>query len=108
MLVPGSLAIISASFDEERRGRAIGTWSGFSGITTAIGPVLGGYLVENVSWRAAFLINVPLAIVVLWLVFRHVPESRDPRSEEHTSELQSRQYLVCRLLLEKKKNYTIT
>jgi EmrB/QacA subfamily drug resistance transporter len=78
MLVPGSLAIISASFEEERRGRAIGTWSGFLGITTAIGPVLGGYLVENVSWRAAFLINVPLAIVVLWLVFRHVPESRDP------------------------------
>ena len=78
MLIPGSLAIISASFEEERRGRAIGTWSGFLGITTAIGPVLGGYLVENVSWRAAFLINVPLAIVVLWLVFRHVPESRDP------------------------------
>jgi EmrB/QacA subfamily drug resistance transporter len=78
LLVPGSLAIISASFEEERRGRAIGTWSGFSGITAAIGPVLGGYLVDNVSWRAAFLINVPLAIVVLWIVFRHVPESRDP------------------------------
>jgi EmrB/QacA subfamily drug resistance transporter len=78
MLVPGSLAIISASFEEERRGRAIGTWSGFSGITTALGPVLGGYLVQNVSWRAAFLINVVLAIVVLWIVYRHVPESRDP------------------------------
>ena len=78
MLVPGSLAIISASFDEARRGRAIGTWSGFSGITAAIGPVLGGYLVENVSWRAAFLINVPLAAVVLFIVARHVPESRDP------------------------------
>jgi EmrB/QacA subfamily drug resistance transporter len=78
MLVPGSLAIISASFDEDRRGRAIGTWSGFSGITAALGPVLGGYLVENVSWRAAFLINVPLALVVLFIVFRHVPESRDP------------------------------
>jgi EmrB/QacA subfamily drug resistance transporter len=78
LLVPGSLAIISASFEEERRGKAIGTWSGFSGITTAIGPVLGGYLVENVSWRAAFLINVPLAIVVLWMVFRYVPESHDP------------------------------
>ena len=77
MLVPGSLAIISASFDEDRRGRAIGTWSGFSGITAAIGPVAGGYLVENISWRAAFLINVPLAIIVLWIVFRHVPESRD-------------------------------
>jgi EmrB/QacA subfamily drug resistance transporter len=78
MLVPGSLAIISASFEEERRGKAIGTWSGFSGMTAALGPVLGGYLVENVSWRAAFLINVPLALVVLWIVFRHVPESRDP------------------------------
>src|SRR5829696_7378475 len=78
LLVPGSLAIISASFDESRRGRAIGTWSGFSGITAAIGPVLGGYLVDNVSWRAAFLINVPLAVIVLWIVFRHVPESRDP------------------------------
>jgi EmrB/QacA subfamily drug resistance transporter len=78
LLVPGSLAIISASFEEERRGRAIGTWSGFSGITTAIGPVLGGYLVQNVSWRAAFFINVPLAVIVLWIVYRHVPESRDP------------------------------
>ena len=78
LLVPGSLAIISASFEEERRGRAIGTWSGFSGITAALGPVLGGYLVDNVSWRAAFFINVPLAVVVLWIVFRHVPESRDP------------------------------
>src|ERR671916_698622 len=78
LLVPGSLAIISASFEEARRGRAIGTWSGFLGVTTAIGPVLGGYFVENVSWRAAFPINVPLAVVVLWLVFRHVPESREP------------------------------
>src|SRR5215213_5113328 len=78
MLVPGSLAIISASFDEEERGKAIGTWAGLSGVTTALGPVLGGFLVENVSWRAAFLINVPLAVVVLLIVARHVPESRDP------------------------------
>ena len=78
MLVPGSLSIISASFEEARRGRAIGTWSGFTGITTAIGPVLGGFLVQNVSWRMAFFINIPLAIAVLWLVHRHVPESRDP------------------------------
>jgi EmrB/QacA subfamily drug resistance transporter len=78
MLVPGSLAIISASFDEEERGRAIGTWSGLSGVTTALGPVLGGFLVENVSWRAAFLINVPLAIAVLLIAARYVPESRDP------------------------------
>jgi EmrB/QacA subfamily drug resistance transporter len=78
MLVPGSLAIISASFPENERGRAIGTWSGFSGVTAALGPVLGGYLVDNVSWRAAFLINVPLAIVILLIAYRHVPESRDP------------------------------
>ena len=78
LLVPGSLSIISASFEGEARAKAIGTWSGFSGITAAIGPVLGGYLVENVSWRAAFLINVPLAALVLYLVARHVPESRDP------------------------------
>jgi EmrB/QacA subfamily drug resistance transporter len=78
LLVPGSLAIIGASFREEDRGKAIGTWSGFSGITTAIGPVVGGYLVDSVSWRAAFLLNVPLAIVVILIAARHVPESRDP------------------------------
>jgi EmrB/QacA subfamily drug resistance transporter len=78
MLVPGSLAIIGASFPEEQRGKAIGTWSGFSGITTAIGPVLGGYLVDTVSWRAAFLLNLPFAIAVILISLRHVPESRDP------------------------------
>jgi EmrB/QacA subfamily drug resistance transporter len=77
LLVPGSLAIISASFDEDRRGKAIGTWSGFTGITTAIGPVLGGWLVENVSWRWIFFINVPIAVVVLQILFWRVPESRD-------------------------------
>src|SRR3712207_240618 len=77
LLVPGSLAIIGASFGEEDRGKAIGTWSGFSGITTAIGPVVGGYLVDNVSWRAAFLLNVPLAIVVMFIALRYVPESRE-------------------------------
>ncbi len=70
LLVPGSLSIISASFEGERRGKAIGTWSGFSGITAALGPILGGYLVENVSWRAAFLINVPLALIVLYTATR--------------------------------------
>jgi EmrB/QacA subfamily drug resistance transporter len=80
LLVPGSLAIIGASFREEDRGKAIGTWSGFSGITTAIGPVVGGYLVDNVSWRAAFLLNVPLATAVLLIALRYVPESRDPDS----------------------------
>src|SRR3989475_8550990 len=77
LLVPGSLAIISASFSPDQRGRAIGTWSGFSAITTAIGPVAGGWLIEHVSWRAVFFINVPLAVAVLLISFRHVPESRD-------------------------------
>lgn len=77
LLVPGSLAIISASFSEKERGQAIGTWSGFTAITAAIGPVIGGWLIEHVSWRAVFFINLPLAIIVLALVFRHVPESRD-------------------------------
>jgi EmrB/QacA subfamily drug resistance transporter len=77
-LVPGSLAIISATFDASERGRAIGTWSGFSAITTAVGPVAGGWLIEHVSWRAVFFLNVPLAAVVLALSLRFVAESRDP------------------------------
>src|SRR3954464_2760845 len=77
-LVPGSLALISAAFDNAERGRAIGTWSGFSAITTAIGPVFGGWLIEHVSWRAVFFLNVPLAAVVLVLSLRFVEESRDP------------------------------
>jgi EmrB/QacA subfamily drug resistance transporter len=77
LLVPGSLAIIGASFGAKERGTAIGTWSGFTAITSAIGPVLGGWLIDNVSWRAVFLLNAPLAVVVLALAWRHVPESRD-------------------------------
>jgi EmrB/QacA subfamily drug resistance transporter len=76
LLVPGSLALISAAFPEKERGKAIGTWSGFSGITAAIGPVLGGFLVDHFSWTWAFLINVPMALLVLWIAWRHVPESR--------------------------------
>ena len=75
MLVPGSLALISANFPEKERGRAIGTWSGFSGITAAIGPVLGGFLVDRYSWVWAFFINVPMAVAVLLIVWRRVPES---------------------------------
>lgn len=77
LLVPGSLAIISAAFSSEQRGRAFGTWSAFTSITMALGPVLGGWLVENISWRWAFFINIPLALVVLVVVFWRVPESRD-------------------------------
>jgi EmrB/QacA subfamily drug resistance transporter len=79
-LVPGSLAIISASFKDDVRGKAIGTWSGFTAITAAIGPVFGGWLIEHVSWRAVFFINAPLALIVLTLVYLHVPESRDEES----------------------------
>jgi EmrB/QacA subfamily drug resistance transporter len=77
-LVPGSLAIISASFTGAERGRAIGTWSGFSAITTAFGPVTGGWLIEHVSWRAVFIINLPLAAIVVFLSLRFMDESRDP------------------------------
>lgn len=76
LLVPGSLAIISASFPEKERGQAIGTWSGFTGITTAIGPVLGGWLVQHLSWRWVFFINLPIAAAVLAISFLRVPESR--------------------------------
>ncbi len=77
MLVPGSLAIISASFSKKDRGRAIGTWSGFTSISGGLGPVLGGWLIENVSWRWIFFINLPLAAVALLIAWTHVPESRD-------------------------------
>jgi MFS family permease len=77
MLVPGSLAIISASFSKADRGRAIGTWSGFTAISAGIGPVLGGWLIENTSWRWIFFINLPLAALVLAITWWHVPESRD-------------------------------
>jgi EmrB/QacA subfamily drug resistance transporter len=76
LLVPGSLALISANFSEQERGRAIGTWSGFTSITAAIGPVLGGWFTEHGSWRWVFFINVPLGFVVLLLTLWKVPESK--------------------------------
>src|SRR5437660_6513590 len=82
LLVPGSLAIISASFRDEDRGRAIGTWSGFTAITAAIGPVIGGWLIEHISWRMVFFINLPLAIVVLFISFYRLPESRDEKDKQ--------------------------
>src|SRR5256712_90224 len=77
LLIPGSLAIISSSFSENERGRAIGTWSGFSAITAGIGPVMGGWLIEHVSWRAVFFINLPIAILVILIALRHVAENSD-------------------------------
>jgi len=78
LLVPGSLALISASFPDQERGRAIGTWSGFTAITAAVGPVLGGWLVDHASWRGVFFINLPIAAVVVVITLLRVPESRDP------------------------------
>jgi EmrB/QacA subfamily drug resistance transporter len=80
LLVPGSLSIISASFDEKNRGAAIGTWSGFTAITTAIGPVLGGWLVQHASWRWVFLINIPLAIAVVGISIWKIPESKSAQA----------------------------
>ena len=80
LLVPGSLALISASFAASERGRAIGTWSGFTAITAAIGPVLGGWLVEHLSWRWVFFINLPLAVIVVVLTLWRVPESRNEKA----------------------------
>ena len=80
LLVPGSLSIISASFDDKSRGGASGTWSGFTAITTAIGPVLGGWLIGHASWRWVFFINIPLAAAVAVLSIRSIPESRSPRA----------------------------
>ena len=79
LLVPGSLAIISASFPEGERGAAIGLWSGFSAITSALGPPLGGWLIDTLSWRWIFFINLPLAVLVIFFLTR-VPESRDPQA----------------------------
>jgi MFS family permease len=76
LLVPGSLAIITTSFDEKSRGRAIGIWSGFTAITAAVGPVLGGWLVEHASWRWAFFINLPIAASVIVISFWQIPEGR--------------------------------
>ena len=81
LLVPGSLAMISTSFDGKSRGRAIGTWSGFTAITTAIGPVLGGWMLAHTSWRWAFFINLPLAAVVMIISLWRIPESRSQVSE---------------------------
>ena len=80
LLIPGSLAIISSSFSENERGRAIGTWSGFSAITTGIGPLLGGWLIEHVSWRAVFFINLPIALLIVLISLRHVAESSDKQN----------------------------
>jgi EmrB/QacA subfamily drug resistance transporter len=77
LLTPGSLALIQASFEPEERGKAIGAWSGLSGVTTAIGPFLGGVLIDQASWRWIFFMNLPLAAVAVFLTLKYVPESSD-------------------------------
>jgi len=83
LLVPGSLALLTANFSGEEQGRAFGVWAGASGATTILGPVVGGLLVDTVSWRAVFLINVPLVILAVWAAWKHVPESRDDQASPH-------------------------
>ena len=83
LLVPGSLAIISACFVPGDRARAVGLWSGMSGVVTAGGPFIGGWLVDSVSWRAIFFINVPVAALAVWIAVRHVPETRDTSATGH-------------------------
>jgi EmrB/QacA subfamily drug resistance transporter len=80
LLTPGSLAILQASFHPDDRGRAISAWTGWGGVAMAIGPFLGGYLIDAVSWRAVFLLNLPLAACVWWLTSKRVPETKDPTS----------------------------
>jgi EmrB/QacA subfamily drug resistance transporter len=83
LLVPGSLAIITAAFDGPVRARAFGLWASATSALTLLGPILGGLLVDNLTWRVAFLINVPLVAIALWASIRHVEESRDADSEGH-------------------------
>ena len=78
LLTPGSLAIIQSGFAPDDRSRAIGAWSGFGGVATALGPFLGGWLILVASWRWVFLVNVPLAVVVVLVALRHIPETKDP------------------------------
>ncbi|TMF30162.1 MAG: MFS transporter [Chloroflexi bacterium] len=80
LLVPGSLALITANFSGREQGRAFGTWAGASGATTILGPLIGGLLVDTISWRAAFFLNVPLVAVAAWATWKHVPESRDEQA----------------------------
>lgn len=82
-LVPASLAMIDTGIAEEDRGRAVGIWAGMSGVTTALGPFIGGWLVDAASWRWVFFLNIPLAAAAVWIAVRHIPESRDTATHGH-------------------------
>jgi EmrB/QacA subfamily drug resistance transporter len=83
LLTPGSLALLQASFRTQDRARAIGAWSGLSGVAGAVGPLAGGWLIEAASWRWIFLVNLPVAVAVAMISLRHVPESHDPSAPRH-------------------------
>ncbi|TMC05336.1 MAG: MFS transporter [Chloroflexi bacterium] len=83
LLVPSSLAVLSATIAQEDRGRAVGAWSGLGGVWTAVGPFLGGYLVDAASWRLVFLINLPVAAFTIWAALKHVTETRDEGANRH-------------------------
>jgi EmrB/QacA subfamily drug resistance transporter len=99
LLVPGSLALIQASFHPDDRARAVGTWSGLSGVTGAAGPLLGGWLVDLAGWRWVFLVNVPVAVLVAALLVRYVPESRAPETPESPITAPSHRFDVGGVLL---------
>lgn len=82
LLVPGSLALLQASFHPDERGKAIGAWTGLAGVATAAGPFVGGWLIDAISWRAIFFLNAPLALVAVFAALRWVPESRTPPGPE--------------------------
>jgi EmrB/QacA subfamily drug resistance transporter len=81
LLVPGSLAILAATFSDADRPRAVGAWAGLGGVASAIGPFLGGWLIEVWSWRLVFIINVPIAIATMFITIKHVPESKSSDPE---------------------------
>ncbi len=83
LMIPASLAIVEASFAEEDRGKAIGAWSGWSGISSLIGPFVGGWLVDSASWRWVFAVVVVVALAAAWLALRHLPETRSKRGSGH-------------------------
>jgi EmrB/QacA subfamily drug resistance transporter len=87
LLVPGSLALISASFPQAERGKAFGTWAGFTGVTSGAGPLLGGWLIDQLSWAWAFAVNVPLALLVWGITWARVPESRDEERQHEKLDL---------------------